>query len=77
MYYSVNIHSAVQHSVKPFPNILITTTGLPLAVDLNLKWYSSSGHTEKHAINKQLFGGATCQKRERAIQNNLKLALSN
>ena len=50
------------------------------AKDLKLqavKWYSSSGHTEKYAINKQLFGGATCQKRERVIQNNLKLTLSN
>jgi hypothetical protein len=35
MYYSVNIHSAVKHSIKAFSNIVITTAGLPLAVDLN------------------------------------------
>jgi hypothetical protein len=40
--------------------------------DTGLKWYSDSGHTEKHGINRKLFGGVTCQTRERVIRNNSK-----
>jgi predicted transcriptional regulator of viral defense system len=45
------------------------------AAKVGLKWYSDSGHTEKHGINRKLFGGVTCQTRERVIRNNSKRML--